>query len=91
LRFGSLGDEGVEIAATSRGTLRGTIVTEYGLHFRKDGDRWRCVERPGLAMPQGGGYGVEGRKFDTLAEAVAHPGSVMRQRRKRRFYTAPNS
>jgi len=23
------------------------LCAEYGLHFAKDGDRWRCVEYPG--------------------------------------------
>ena len=58
---------------------------------RAEGDHWRCVEWPGLVMLRGGRYQVEGRKFNTLAEAVAHPGSVMRQRRRRQFYTATNS
>lgn len=48
------------------------IPTELGLHFRRDGDCWRCVERPGLLMPRGGGYEVEGQGFHSLAEAVAH-------------------
>lgn len=34
------------------------LVAEYGLHFAKDGDRWRCVEWPGLTM-QGDRYEVE--------------------------------
>jgi len=29
------------------------ILTEYGLHFAKDGDRWRCVEHPELVMLRG--------------------------------------
>jgi len=58
--------------ATPRVTLRGMIPTELGLHFRRDGDCWRCVERPGLLMPRGGGYEVEGQGFHSLAEAVAH-------------------
>jgi hypothetical protein len=45
------------------------ILTEYGLHFSKDGDGWRCVERPALVMLLGG-YGVDGQGFNSLAEAV---------------------
>jgi len=32
------------------------VRAELGLHLTRDGDRWRCVERPELMMPQGGGY-----------------------------------
>jgi len=56
--------------ATPRGTLAGVILTEYGLHFRKDGDRWRCVERPDLLMLPGDRYTVDGQGFNSLAEAV---------------------
>jgi hypothetical protein len=31
------------------------ILTELGLHFVKDGDRWPCVERPELVMLRGDG------------------------------------
>jgi hypothetical protein len=30
------------------------ILTECGLHFAGDGDRWRRVERPDLLMLRGG-------------------------------------
>ena len=46
------------------------ILTEYGLHFTKDGDLWRCVEHPGLVMLRGGGYEVDGQGFNSLTEAV---------------------
>jgi hypothetical protein len=36
------------------------ILTEYGLHFAKEGDRWRCVEEPDLAMLRGGGAAALG-------------------------------
>ena len=31
------------------------IATETGLHFRKNGDHWRCVEYPDLLMLPGAG------------------------------------
>jgi hypothetical protein len=43
------------------------IVTELGLHFTRDGDRWRCAEYPDLVMLRGGGYEVDGQGLDTLA------------------------
>ena len=46
------------------------IVTELGLHFVRDGDRWRCNEYPDLGMLRGGGYEVDGQGLDTLAGAV---------------------
>jgi hypothetical protein len=46
------------------------IQTEYGLHFRGEGDRWRCVELPELVMLRGGRYQVEGLEFDPLVEAL---------------------
>jgi hypothetical protein len=46
------------------------ILTELGLHVRKDGDRWRCAEWPELVMLRGGRYEVDGRGFNSLAEAV---------------------
>jgi len=49
----------------------GVIPTEQGLHFRKDGDRWRCVEWPGLTMLPGDRYEVDGREFDSLTKALA--------------------
>jgi len=49
----------------------GMILTEYGLHFAKEGDRWRCGEYPDLVMLRGGGYEVNVREFDSLAEARA--------------------
>jgi hypothetical protein len=57
--------------ATGRGTITSMILTELGLHFRKDGDRWRCVERPELVMLRSGGYEVDGQGFNSLAEAVS--------------------
>ena len=35
------------------GQARGMILTEAGLHFTKDGQRWRCVEWPALTMLPG--------------------------------------
>jgi hypothetical protein len=32
------------------------ILTEYGLHFAKEGDHWRCVEHPDLVMLRGDCY-----------------------------------
>jgi hypothetical protein len=32
------------------------ILNEHGLHFTRDGNRWRYSEWPGLMMLQGGGY-----------------------------------
>ena len=46
------------------------IVTELGLHFTRDGDRWRCAEYPDLVMLRGGGYEVDELGLDTLAGAV---------------------
>lgn len=46
------------------------ILTEYGLHFAKDGDRWRCVDWPDLVMLPNDPDEVDGQRFDTLAEAV---------------------
>jgi hypothetical protein len=57
--------------ATPWGTPLGMILTEYGLHFAKDGTAWRCVEQPGLVMLRGGGYEVDGQGFATLSQAPA--------------------
>ena len=34
----------------------GMILTEYGLHFAKEGDHWRCVEYLDLLMLRGERY-----------------------------------
>jgi hypothetical protein len=47
------------------------ILTEYGLHFAKEGDHWRCVEYPDVEMLGGDCYEVDGQGFDSLAEALA--------------------
>jgi hypothetical protein len=47
------------------------IPTEQGLHFARDGHRWRCVEYPDLVMLPGDRYEVEGQGFKSLAEAVS--------------------
>ena len=60
--------------ATGRGRLPGMILTEFALHFAKEGDRWRCVEWPGLTMLPGDRYEVDVREFDSLAEALAKTG-----------------
>jgi hypothetical protein len=46
------------------------ILTEYGLHFAKDGDHWRCVEWPALTMLPGDRYEVDGQGFNSLAGAI---------------------
>jgi hypothetical protein len=51
------------------------IVTEHGLQFRREGNRWRCVEHPELLMLGGVGLyalaGEEDRTFGDLQEALA--------------------
>jgi hypothetical protein len=46
------------------------ILTKYGLHFRKDGDGWRCLEWFALAMLRGERHLVEGQEFESVAEAA---------------------
>jgi hypothetical protein len=46
------------------------VRAELGLHLTRDGDRWRCVEYPEFVILRGGGHEVDGREFDSLAEAV---------------------
>ena len=46
------------------------IRTEYGLHFVKDGDHWRCMEHPELVMLRGRRYRVGERTFGSLDEAL---------------------
>jgi hypothetical protein len=46
------------------------LCAGYGLRFAKDGDRWRCVEYPELAMLRGAGYKVGDRTCATLGEAL---------------------
>jgi hypothetical protein len=48
------------------------VCAEYGLHFRKDGDHWRCVELPELLMVPCKRYRVGDCEFATLGEAVRH-------------------
>jgi hypothetical protein len=48
------------------------IRTEYGLHFAKDGDHWRCMEHPDLLMLRGGRYRVGERTFGSLDDALWH-------------------
>lgn len=47
------------------------IVCE-GLHFRREGEDWRCVEHPTVRMMRGGGYMLDGndRLFLTLDEVL---------------------
>ena len=51
------------------------IVTEHGLQFQRDGDRWRCVEHPDLLMLGGAGRfaiaGEEDTTFGDVQEALA--------------------
>jgi hypothetical protein len=35
------------------------IVTEHGCTFAREGDTWRCVERPWLLMLHGNRYRIE--------------------------------
>ena len=44
-------------------------LTEFGLHFRKDGDRWVCVEWPDLLMLPGERYRVGQHEFATVSLA----------------------
>jgi len=49
------------------------FCADYGLHFAKDGDHWRCVEYPGLLMLSGcERYCVRGPSFGSLDEALRH-------------------
>ena len=49
------------------------LCAEHGLHFAKEGDHWRCVERPDLVMlPGPEHYRVGGQAFATLDAALAH-------------------
>jgi len=52
------GDPGYEAQHARR-----MIFTEYGLHFTKEGDHWRCVENPDLLMMRGERYRVGWREF----------------------------
>ena len=47
------------------------IVCE-GLHFRREGEDWRCVEHAAVRMMRGGGYKLDGndRLLLTLEEAL---------------------
>lgn len=47
------------------------ILTEPGLRFVRDGDRWRCVERPDVVTLRGGRYRVTQQEFATLYLALA--------------------
>ena len=58
-------------ARPALGQAHPMILTELGLHFVRDGDRWRCGEYPDLVMLRGGGYEVDGQGLDTLAGALA--------------------
>ena len=51
----------------------GMILTEYRLHFAKDGDHWRCVEFPEPLMLPSERYRVGERTFGSLDEALWHP------------------
>lgn len=50
--------------------LWGMILTEHGLHFRRDGDRGRCVEWPNLATLPGERTRVDQHEFATLPLAL---------------------
>ena len=64
------GDKCAETPAALRVTLPGMILTELGLHFAKEGDRWRCAEYPDLVMLRGGRYEVDGQGSNTLAGVI---------------------
>ena len=49
---------------------RTLICAEYGLHFAREADLWRCVERPELVMLRGERYRVGERTFGSLDEAL---------------------
>lgn len=56
------------------------ILTEQGLHFRRDGDRWRCVEHPLLEMlPRSGLYVIAGHDDHTYADALEALGLRVRE------------
>jgi hypothetical protein len=58
------------------------IFTEYGLHFAKDGDHWRCVEHRDVVMLRDERYSVGERPFGSPGEALRHleaRGSTPRQ------------
>ena len=47
------------------------MILVDGLRFRKDGDRWRCFESPGLLMLRGPErYRVGARTFGSLDDAL---------------------
>jgi hypothetical protein len=48
------------------------LVTEHGLRFEKDGQRWRCVDHRGLHMSKSGVFELDGdrRTFATVYEAL---------------------
>jgi len=49
------------------------FCAEYGLHFAKDGDHWRCIEQPDLVMLSGPErYRVGGLTLGSLYEAMRH-------------------
>jgi len=50
------------------------ILAELGLHFRREGDRWRCVELPKLRMTRGDTYHVGGHAqvFASMHDAMQH-------------------
>ena len=49
------------------------LCAEYGLHFAKEDDHWRCVEYPDLLMlPGPERYRVGERTFASLDEALRH-------------------
>lgn len=51
------------------------LVLEHGLRFRREGDRWRCVEHPELVMLSGAGLfaiaGDEDTTYGDVQEALA--------------------
>jgi hypothetical protein len=49
------------------------FCAEYGLHFAKEGDHWRCVEYPGVLLLSGSErYRVRERTFGSINEALRH-------------------
>jgi hypothetical protein len=62
------------------------ILSEAGLHFTREGDRWRWVEHPDLLMLRGERYRVGQQEFASVSLALAdrhspelvrgHPGAA---------------
>ena len=50
-----------------------TFCADYGLHFAKEGDHWRCVELPDVVMLRGvERYRLRDRTFGSLDETLRY-------------------